>query len=213
VAKDRERLAISKQRSQRFHMERFNVKKLNEVEGKEQYHVEVSNRFADLDTEEEINSAWETRGETRKISANDSLGYYELWKHKSWFDEGSSKLLDQWKQAKLQWLQDPSGVNGDNLKIVRHEVCKYFRNRKREYLKDKINELATNSKNKNIRYLYWGINECKRGYQPRNNLVKDKNGDLLANSHNILNRWKNYFSQLLNVHNVSDARQIKVHMA
>jgi hypothetical protein len=45
------------------------------------------------------------------------------------------------------------------------------------------------------------------------NLVKDKNGDLLADSHNILNRWKNYFSQLLNVHNVSAVRQIEVHTA
>jgi hypothetical protein len=38
--------------------------------------------------------------------------------------------------------------------------------------------------------------------------VKDENGDLLADSYNILNRWKNY-SQLLNVHNVSDVRQIE----
>jgi hypothetical protein len=67
-----------------------------------------------------------------------------------------------------------------------------------------MNVLATNSKNKNISDLYRGINEFKRGYQPRNNLVKDENGDLLADSHNILNRWKNYFSQLLNVHNVSE---------
>jgi hypothetical protein len=43
--------------------------------------------------------------------------------------------------------------------------------------------------------------------------VKDENGDLLADSHNILNRWKNYFSQLLNVYNVSDVRQIEVDMA
>jgi hypothetical protein len=62
------------------------------------------------------------------------------------------------------------------------------------------------SKNKNIGDLYRGMNEFKRSYQPRNNLVKDENGDLLACSHNILNRWKNYFSQLLNVHNVSDVR-------
>jgi hypothetical protein len=41
----------------------------------------------------------------------------------------------------------------------------------------------------------------------------DENGDLLADSHNISNRWKNYFSQLLNVHNVSDVRQIEVHRA
>jgi hypothetical protein len=43
--------------------------------------------------------------------------------------------------------------------------------------------------------------------------VKDENGDLLADSHNILNRWKNYFSKLLNVHNVSDVRQKEVHTA
>jgi hypothetical protein len=43
--------------------------------------------------------------------------------------------------------------------------------------------------------------------------VKDENGDLLSDSHNTLNRWKDYFSQLLNVHNVSDVRQIEVHMA
>jgi hypothetical protein len=41
-------------------MQRFNLKKLNEVEGKQRYHVEASNGFAalkDLDTEVEINSA------------------------------------------------------------------------------------------------------------------------------------------------------------
>jgi hypothetical protein len=107
------------------------------------------------------------------------------------------------KQAKVQWLQDQSEINGGNVNNVRCEANRYFRNKKREYLKDKINELEMNSKNNNIRDLYKGINEFKRGYQPRNNLVKDEN-DLLADSHNILNRWKIYFSQLLNVHNVSD---------
>jgi hypothetical protein len=45
-----------------------------------------------------------------------------------------------------------------------------------------------------IRDLYRKTNDFKRGYQPRINLVKDENGDLLADSHNILNRWNNYFS-------------------
>jgi hypothetical protein len=43
--------------------------------------------------------------------------------------------------------------------------------------------------------------------------VKDENGDLLANSHNMLNMWKNYFAQLLNVHTVGDVRQIEIHTA
>jgi hypothetical protein len=89
----------------------------------------------------------------------------------------------------LQWIQVPSEINGDNLDNVRHEASRYFKNKKREYLKDKINELTTNSKNKNIRDLYRGMNEFKRGYQPRNNLVKDENCGLPTDSQNILSRW------------------------
>jgi hypothetical protein len=40
--------------------------------------------------------------------------------------------------------------------------------------------------------------------------VKDGNGDLLADTNNIFNRWKNCFSQLFNVHNVSDVRQTEI---
>jgi hypothetical protein len=123
-------------------------------------------------------------------AAKESLGYFELKKHKPWFDEGCSILSDQSKQTKLQWIQDPSEINGSNLNNVRREANRYFR---REYLKNKINELATNSKNKNIRDLYRGMSEFKRGYHPRNNLVKDENSDFLADSHNILSRLKIYF--------------------
>jgi hypothetical protein len=49
VVKVRERLAVNKQRSHRFHMERFNLKKLNKEDGKDKYRVEVSNRFAALE--------------------------------------------------------------------------------------------------------------------------------------------------------------------
>jgi hypothetical protein len=155
----------------------------------------------------------ETIRENIKISTKESLGYFELKKHEPWFDVGCSELLDQRKQAELQWLQDPSKINEDNLNNVTCEASRYFRNKKREYQKDKINEVAENSKNKNFRNLYRGINEFKRGYRPRNNLVNDENGDLPADSHNILNTWKNYCSQLFNVHNVSNVRQIEVHTA
>jgi hypothetical protein len=46
----------------------------------------------------------------------------------------------------LLWLQNPSEINGDNLNNIRRETSRHFRSKKREYLKDKINELASNSK-------------------------------------------------------------------
>jgi 50S ribosomal subunit-associated GTPase HflX len=119
-------------------MERFSSKKLNEVKAKEQYQVEISNRFTalhNLDDEVDINRAWETMRENIKISAKERLGYYTLKQHNPWFNEGCSGLLAQRKQAKLQWLQDPSKINGDNLNNIRHEAGRNFRNKKREYLR------------------------------------------------------------------------------
>jgi hypothetical protein len=63
----------------------------------------------------------------------------------------------------LQWLQDPSEINGNTLNIVRREARRYYRNKKGEYLKDKINELARNNKNKNMRDCYREINGFKCG--------------------------------------------------
>jgi hypothetical protein len=53
-------------------------------------------------------------------------------------------------------------------------------------------KFTAHSKNNNIRDLYRGINEFKKGFQLRSNLVKDANGDLLSDSHSLLSRWKNY---------------------
>jgi hypothetical protein len=48
-----------------------------------------------------------------RISAKESVGYYELKKHNPRFDAGYSRLLDNRREAKVQWLQDPSKINGD----------------------------------------------------------------------------------------------------
>jgi hypothetical protein len=124
VAGVRERLAPSKQTTNKVHMETFDVKKLNELDGKKQHRVEISNTFAALNN-------------------------------------------------------------------VRRETSNHFR-KNWEYLKDKVDELAPDSKNKNIRNLYRGINDFMRGPQARSNLVKDENVDMLADSHSILNTSLSY---------------------
>jgi hypothetical protein len=110
-------------------------------------------------------------------------------------------------------LQNPNQVNGDNLQNLRRETSRTFMNKKREYLKGKINELETNNKNKNIADLYRGINEFNKGYQPIINIIKDENGNLIADPQNVLNRWKHFFNQVRKVHGVHKVRQMDIHMA
>jgi hypothetical protein len=58
---------------------------------------------------------WENIRGNVKISAKESLGHYKLKRYKPWFDKECSELLDRRKHAKLQWLQNPSQVIGDNM--------------------------------------------------------------------------------------------------
>ena len=64
----------------------------------------------------------------------------------------------------MQWVQDPNQSNVDNLNNVRHEASRHFKNKKEDYLKAKIEELESNSKIKNIRVMYRGISDFKKGY-------------------------------------------------
>ena len=61
--------------------------------------------------------------------------------------------------------------------------------------------------------MYRGINDFKKGYQPRTNMVNDETGDLVTGCYSILARWRDYFSQLLDVHVVHDVRQTETHTA
>ena len=64
-----------------------------------------------------------------------------------------------------------------------------------------------------MRDLCRNIIDFKKLYQPRTNTVKDESGYLVADSHSILARWRNHFSQLLNVHGVNGVRQTEIHTA
>ena len=101
-----------------------------------------------------INRGSESIKENIKTSATESLGMHEMKQHKPWFDEECLDILDQRKQAKMQWIQDPSQSNADNLNNLRRDASRHFRNKKKAYLRAKIEELETNSKINNIRDLY-----------------------------------------------------------
>jgi hypothetical protein len=55
------------------------------------------------------------------------------------------------------------------------------------------------------------IHEFNKRYQTRTNIVNDEKCDYVADSHSILVRSKNHFSQLFNIRGVNDVRQRKIH--
>ena len=107
VAKVRGRLAVSKQETKKLDGERFNLRKLKDLEIKKQYQIEITKRSAALENisdNGDINRAWENIKENIKTSAKESLGLHELKQQKPWFVEECLHFFDERKQAKLQWV-------------------------------------------------------------------------------------------------------------
>jgi len=104
IATVRERLAVGIQAAQRFGRQRFNLRKLNEPEVREQYQIEITNWFAALEilnNDKDVTWTWEHIKENIQTSAKESLGLYELKRNKPWFDEECLGFLDQRKRAKM----------------------------------------------------------------------------------------------------------------
>jgi hypothetical protein len=119
------------------------------MEVRKQYPIRISSSFValeNLNDSQDINRPWENIKENIKSSEKENLGLYELKQHKPWFDKECLRFLDQSKQAKMQWLQDPSQSTANNLNYVRLQTSAHFRNKKKEYLKAKIEEIETDSK-------------------------------------------------------------------
>jgi hypothetical protein len=80
-------------------------------------------------------------------------------------------------------------------------------------LKAKIYEPERHSKNWTVRDLYMGISDFEKGHPPRPSIVTDEKGDMVADCHSTVARWRNHFSQLLNVLWVNYVRQTEIHIS
>ncbi|KAJ4432449.1 hypothetical protein ANN_21068 [Periplaneta americana] len=133
----RERLSVAKRVEQQVNITKFNILKLKDEEAKQNYQVEISNRFATLESSDEVekeldvNSVWENIRDSIKIAAEQSIGYYETKKKKPWFDEDCCMVVERRKQAKLKFLQDPVEEKRDNYFNERREASRTLRNKER----------------------------------------------------------------------------------
>ena len=77
-------------------------------------------------------------------------------------------------------MQDPNQINAEAYSELKRRTSSTFRSRKREYIKEKINEIGKNNANKDVRNMYREIGEIRGGHQSRTDMMKDENGNLLG---------------------------------
>ncbi|PSN38267.1 hypothetical protein C0J52_16903 [Blattella germanica] len=120
--------------------EKFELKNLRNDEERLEYQIKITNRFETL-------------------ASSESVGHLKKRQSRKWFDDECIDMVHKRKLAKMNRKRKPNEQNSEQLCSIRWETTRFLKNKKREYLKEKINDLES-----------------------------------------ILNRWGNYFNQLLYVH-------------
>jgi hypothetical protein len=80
------------------------------------------------------------------------------------------------------------------------KLARHFRNKNKEHMKAKMRNLKLAVRSKMLGTCIGASVTLRRVYQSITSTVRDEKGDLVAESHNILARWRKHISQLLNIH-------------
>ena len=180
---------------------RFDTQKFESEETKTRFQIELRNRFSSLDMDTaNIDECWVGMRNATEAAAKATIGYRKRRKAKAWFDEDCKVAVEERGEARLLAIQ-----NTDNVAYqVRYEqVKRSTRNlltaKKRRSKISLVEDLERVSHANNKHQFFRRLENLRKGFQPKKGIIRSREGILLADPHQILERWKEYFEDLLNV--------------
>ena len=173
----------------------FDVERLAQDEIKTEYQVEIRNRFDVLNDEE---TDWTVLRNIVVETAGNKIGYKKK-KRKEWYDEECESAAKKRRRTRITWLEERGNEEKrQEFRRARAIATRINRTKKRNLLNQNMREIESNRRQGRVREHFQGIREVRNGYQPRNNVIKSKEGRLMTSDEEIKERWSQYFQELLN---------------
>lgn len=200
--KYRQRIAIYRGAKKSKALPRYDEEKFK-TEGStvNRYQMMMDAQFQGKDAEwreEDIEGKSRIITEVLHSTAQEVLGEKKKTERAGWFDDECRKKVRERNEARKRMLNRKTRTNTEEYKQKRREADRECRLKKREFERNWIAEMEEQNKNKEIRKFYLGVKDVRKGFQPRTVFCKDKQGNLIGGKDGILDRWTEYFSELLN---------------
>lgn len=206
-----------KKRTARNHMARagrtkvLDVEKLSDPNMATRYQKAIEDRIEGLgEVDEDVETLWETTKNLILQAGQETVGFRQSRKKKQWYDDDCAKAIEARRVARENYVRAPTRRRTQEYSKARKEARKMLRSKKRAHAKQRLEELERNHQLNENRKFYRGINAERKGYQPRVNTCRDKAGNTLCEKEQIINRWAEYFEDLLNVDTQLDATEEEI---
>ena len=202
LVKVNQRIAIRRRKGvtqeRRIDTERLELKPVAE-----QFKLKLENRFAiledkDKNEDEDINNNWANFKIAVLDTAEEVCGKKKKRNKKPWFDQECEQALEERIKMKKAWMNSNSLEYKERYNQSNRETNKLLRRKKQLYIKSILDKAEEENTANNAKDFYRKIRFFKKGFIPRTYGVKNREGTLVTEDQLVLERWREYFSELLN---------------
>jgi hypothetical protein len=186
---------------------RYAVEKLEDMEVREAYAVEVANRFSVLeptnedtaDEEEDVDLNWERIKKAVQGAAEEALGKTRRRVKEYWFNEECSRAVQGRKAKREAWLRDETSREKFEEKMTAdREARRVLQREKRNELKKKLREMELAHSQGQMRNFFREVNSNRKGYQPRMGRMVNEEGKMVTEEVDVLEYGRVHFRERLN---------------
>lgn len=217
--KVRERISrVQKERGER--KTKWNNDKLKNEKDRRLYERTVSEKLdlegtqggtSDSDTAEEpTEKLWRTLKEVILSAAEETIGKQTKQPAKEWFDEECKEAVAKRQKARMTMIQKRTRNSVNIFAEERRNVHRICKKKKKEYWRKKVEKIQQLQEQNDMRSMYKTVNDTRRGFQPRNNLCRDRNGRLVCDKNEIVKVWAKYFQDLF--HEINEEEEEENHV-
>ncbi|XP_061176180.1 uncharacterized protein LOC133185137 [Saccostrea echinata] len=180
---------------------KYGVTKLQQLEKRRAFTLELKNRFQVLEELESVEDIWENMIKGYNETADSILGVKEKGQ-KPWISRDSWKVVEERKQLKLQLVNSRSERLKRNLRnkysVKDREVKRSMRNYRRKWTEDLITEAERAASNGHMKTVYEITRVISNEKKSTTTAIKDKEGKTLSSQDERKERWKEHFQEILN---------------
>ncbi|XP_025421560.1 uncharacterized protein LOC112691510 [Sipha flava] len=184
-------------------VDKYDTAKLNNVNTCERFKYLMSEKIRRINTDinDSIDTKWKKIKDTIKVVTESEIGKVKTVR-KPWFNDICEDALNRRKEARNQWLNDQHNIEKEiAYKECQKSASRVFRNEKRKCTRNLLEEAEVDSRMNRTRQLYQKVNSIRGGYKKHNKFLKNEDGSLTTGQEEILEKWRQYFGQILNCEN------------
>ena len=179
---------------------RYNLARLKQPEVAASYAQSLEAALPEEGELEEapLEDCWNTIKAAINNVAENVLGYEERNRRNDWFDDECQRALAEKDKARLEKLRQVTRRTVERYRQYRSQQTRLFQEKKRRLEEEEYAELEQLHQSQETRRFYQKLNASRKGFVPRAEMCRDKDGSILTDDREVTERWKQHFDEHLN---------------